>query len=232
MSNSTWQARFDDPAAVARYVDRGPPAFTPGHAGLLQMSGVLLAERMPPDGRILIVGAGGGLETRYLASFAPTWRFLGVDPAAAMVELARQIAGPVAGDRLELIQGTIADAPHGPFDAATCILVLGLLPDDGTKLTTLVEVRTRLKPGAPFILVDHCIDSAAPDFLRRLDRYAAYATASGIDEETVAMAKASVKTNTTMVAQKRNEILLAEAGFHDAEVFYVGMAWRGWVAYA
>ena len=27
-------------------------------------------------------------------------------------------------------------------------------------------------------------------------------------------------------------VLAHEAGFHDAEVFYVGMAWRGWVAYA
>ena len=32
------------------------------------------------------------------------------------------------------LEGTVTDAPSGPFDAATCILVLGLLADDGAKL--------------------------------------------------------------------------------------------------
>jgi tRNA (cmo5U34)-methyltransferase len=46
----------------------GPAAFTPGHAGLMQMISVLLAERMPEDGTVLVIGAGAGLETSYLGS--------------------------------------------------------------------------------------------------------------------------------------------------------------------
>jgi len=67
---TTKSSPYDDPEWVARYIHVGPPAFLPGHAGMLQMAGILLAERMPDDGRLLIVGAGGGLETRYLAGFA------------------------------------------------------------------------------------------------------------------------------------------------------------------
>ncbi len=84
-------------------------------------------------------------------------------PPEPMLELARATAGPVAGDRLSLIRGTVADAPKGPFDAGTCILVLGLVPDDAGKLALLKGAQQRLRPGAPFILVDQCIDRAAAD---------------------------------------------------------------------
>lgn len=223
---------FVDPDRVKRYIEHGPPAFMPGHGGMLQMVGVLLAERMPPAAELLVVGAGGGLETRYLAGIEPRWRFVGVDPASAMLDLARAVAGPVAGDRLTLIEGTVRDAPAGLFDAATCILVLGLIADDGDKLNLLVEAHRRLKPDAPFILVDQCIDRSAPDLERRLARYAKYALRSNVDAGTVANAKTAVRKLESMVPAWRNEELLREAGFHDAEVYYVGMAWRGWVAYA
>ena len=227
-----FQANFVDPEFVRRYVEQGPPAFAPGHAGLLQMTGVLLGEQMPHDGELLVIGAGGGLETRYLAEIEPAWRFTGVDPASAMLDLARTIAGPMAGDRLTLIEGTAADAPPGPFDAATCILVLGLVPDNGGKLALLQETRRRLHPGAPFILVDQCIDRSAPDAGRRFARYASYALRSGVNPDTVATAKAAVTNAQGMVPASRNEELLRESGFRDAEVFYTGMAWKGWVAYA
>lgn len=229
---SEFSANFVDPERVRRYVDQGPPAFAPGHGGLLQMIGVLLEESVPPDGTLLVVGAGGGLETRYLAGMEPGWRFVGVDPAPAMLDLARTVAGPAAGDRLTLIEGTVSDAPPGPFDAATCILVLGLVADDGSKLALLRETRLRLREGGAFILVDQCIDRSAPDAERRLTRYARYALRSGVDPRTVADAKAAMAALESMVPDWRNEDLLREAGFRNSEVFYTGMAWRGWLAYA
>lgn len=229
---SELHANFVDPERARRYTEQGPPAFAPGHDGLLRMIGVLLAETMPGDGQLLVVGAGGGLETRYLAGVEPGWRFVGVDPARAMLDLARAVAGPAAGERLVLIEGTVADAPEGPFDAATCILVLGLVPDNGGKLALLRETRRRLRHGASFILVDQCIDRYAPDAELRLARYASYALRSGVDAETVAKAQAGVAALESMVPDQRNEELLREAGFHGVEVFYAAMAWRGWIAYA
>lgn len=226
------RSNFVDPAKVKTYLESGPAAFAPGHAGLLQMVGVLLGERVPQDGVVLIVGAGGGLEARYLAGLSPSWSFVGVDPSSAMLDLARATATTAAGDRLRLIEGTAVDAPPGPYDAATCLLVLGLIADDGSKLATLRAVRGRLKPGAPFILVDQCIDRAAPDLETRLDRYAAYARLSGVADDVVANAREMVANLDSMVPASRNERLLQDAGFADVEVFYVGMAWRGWLAYA
>ena len=232
MAVSRLYANFVDPERVKRDIEYGPPAFAPGHGGMLQMIGVLLAESVPADGQILVVGAGGGLETRYLAGLESKWRFVGVDPASTMVELAQAVAGPAVGERLTLIEGAAPDAPDGPFDAATRILGLGLTADDGGKLALLEKVRRRLKPGAPLILVDQCIDRSAPDLERRLARYANYALRSNADADIVAKAKAAVGALESMAPDWRDEALLRDAGFRDTEVFYVGMAWRGWIAYA
>lgn len=229
---SAFQQHFADTEFVARYVDIGPSAFMPGHGGVLQMAGVLLAERMPSDGTILVVGAGGGLDTRALADAGAGWRFVGVDPAPKMLELARAFVGEEVNARLELIEGVVTDAPEGPFDAATLILVLGMIPDDGSKLAILTETRRRLRPSSPFILIDRCDDRDGQQFKRNVDRYAAYARASGVDAETVAGAYESQRANVGLVPPERNEALLSEAGFVDVELFYVGMNWRGWVAYA
>ncbi len=223
---------FEDTSFVDGYLQNGPPAFVPGHAGVLQMAGILLREHASADARVLVVGAGGGLDTRALAQAQPGFRFLGVDPAPPMLELARRVIGAELAPRVELIEGTVDDAPAGPFDAATCILVLGVLPDDGSKLSTLRGIRRRLRPGAPFVLVDHCLDRSAPDFERRLERYAAYASASGVDPEVVGNAKTHQRSNPGLVSFERDEALIDEAGFHDREPFYLGMAWRGWLALA
>jgi tRNA (cmo5U34)-methyltransferase len=223
---------FADPEKVAKYTTLGPPAFMPGHAGVLQMAGVLLAETVPTDGRILIVGAGGGLDTLALSKAGPDWTFVGVDPAPAMLDLARAVVGPEVNARLELIEGVAADAPPGPFDAATLILVLGMIPDDGSKLSLLRDIHQRLKPGAPFILVDRCGERDGLGFERDVDRYIAYATASGVDPSTLTSARESQRANKGLVPPQRNEALLIEAGFKTLEVFYVGMAWRGWIGYA
>ncbi|MFJ6023730.1 class I SAM-dependent methyltransferase [Brevundimonas sp. NPDC092305] len=222
---------FADPEFVARYVEKGPRAFMPGQPGVLQMAGVLLAERVPDDGHVLVVGAGGGLDTQAMAKAVPGWRFTGVDPAAKMLDLARHILGEEM-QRVELIEGGVEAAPDGPFDGATMILVLGILPDDGSKLATLRDIHRRLKPGAPFILVDRCDSAGNPQFDRNMDRYVAYAAANGVDPETLKTARASHRGNPGLVTAERDEALLAEAGFTDIESFYHAMNWYGWVAYA
>ncbi|MEM7412385.1 MAG: class I SAM-dependent methyltransferase [Myxococcota bacterium] len=227
-----FQVHFGDDSFVRGYLENGPPAFMPGHSGVLQMIGVLLRERAPADAHVLVVGAGGGLETRALAQQEPGFRFLGVDPAPRMLALAQEVIGAELAERVELLEGTVEDAPPGPFDAATCVLVLGLLPDDGTKSAILRGTRSRLRPGAPFVLVDQCLDRASDDFERRLDRYAAFARASGVDAEVVANARAALDANAGLVTPERDESLIDEAGFRDRELFYLGMGWRGWLARA
>lgn len=72
---------FSDPTAVSGYAER-TARIVPGLRDLHRMAGVLLAERAPPDARMLVLGAGGGLELKALAEMQPGWHFDGVDPSA------------------------------------------------------------------------------------------------------------------------------------------------------
>ncbi|HEX5737042.1 MAG TPA: hypothetical protein VFY22_00915 [Hydrogenophaga sp.] len=65
---------FNDPQAVANYA-QGPRRNLPGFDSLLQMSRVLLSERVTPEGRVLVVGAGCGLELEDMAKAHAVWQF-------------------------------------------------------------------------------------------------------------------------------------------------------------
>src|SRR3546814_18514877 len=81
-----------------------------------------------------------------MADAHPGWRFTGVDPAAPMLDLAAKIMGPDAA-RAELLEGTIDDAPIGPFDGATRLLTLPFL-DRAERIRPAAEICRRLQPGS------------------------------------------------------------------------------------
>ena len=221
---------FADPDFAARYVD-GPKRFVPGHQDMLRMSTQLLAEETPDEANMLIVGAGGGIELHHFAQAQPGWRFTGVDPSSQMLAIARRTLREFS-DRCDLVEGTIDAAPSGPFDGASCLLTLHMIPDDGTKLATLQAIRSRLRPGAPFAVVDHCLDKSDPRFDRKLDRYARFAKDSGAAPEDVARACEGIRQFVPMISREREEKLLAESGFSEIEMFYAGFLWTGWSARA
>lgn len=223
-------APFADPDFVARYLE-GPRRFVPGHQDMLRMSAMLLGEDAPEDAEVLVVGAGGGIELRHFAEAHAGWRFTGVDPSVQMLSVARQTLGALTA-RCHLIEGTIEAAPSGPFDAASCLLTLHMIPDDGSKLATLIAIRARLRPGARFVIVDHCLDRADPQFAIRLDRYARFALASGAPPEDVARACEGLRTVIPMISREREVALLERAGFGAIELFYAGFLWTGWTAQA
>lgn len=236
MSNDTrdgaqhFLSAFADPRAVACYAE-GPRRFVPDFAALHRMTGILLAERVPDEAVILVLGAGGGLELKALAESCPKWRFVGVDPSKAMLDLAARTLGPLA-DRVELIQGYIKDAPTGPFDAATCLLTMHFL-DANDRQRTGQALRDRLKPGAPFVAAHGSFPQGRPEERALwLSRYAAYAVASGADIEQASKARAAVEASVNMLTPEQDEAILRAAGFSDVSLFFAAFTWRGWVAYA
>jgi tRNA (cmo5U34)-methyltransferase len=178
-----------------------------------------------------VIGAGGGIELRHFASAHDNWRLTGVDPSAQMLAVARSTLGELAS-RCDLIEGTMDAAPARPFDAASCLLTLHMIPDDGSKLATLQAIRARLRPGAPFVIVDHCLDRTDPHFERKLDRYTRFALQSGAPSEDVVRACEGIRQSVPMISRKREAALLAEAGFREIEIFFAGLLWTGWSARA
>lgn len=225
----TTSFQFSDPEFVAQYAD-GPPRFVPGFADLHRMTTLLLAECAPQDAHILVLGAGGGLELRTFAEARPNWTFDGVDPASEMLKLAQRTLGPLAS-RVRLHQGYIDDAPAGPFDGATCLLTLHFVASEERR-RTVAEVRCRLKPGAPFVIVHASLPQGDEERARWLSRYAAFSKSSGVDPEQAEAARRRVQTSVNILAPEEDEAILREAGFSNVGLFYAGFVLRGWVAYA
>jgi tRNA (cmo5U34)-methyltransferase len=220
---------FSDPQAVARYAE-GPPRLVPGFADLQRMTTILLAERVPADGRVLVLGAGGGLELKIFAEAHPGWQFDGVDPAAEMLKLAEATLGPL-GARVRLHEGYIDTAPEGPFDGAACLLTLHFVPR-AERRSTLREIHRRLQPGAPFVVAHFSFPQARTGRETWLGRYAAFATSSGIEPAKAAAAGIAIGERLPILSPQEDEALLADAGFSDVTLFYAGFGFRGWVAYA
>lgn len=221
--------KFSDPAAIADYAN-GPRRYAPGLEALHRMTGILLAERVPDDAHILVLGAGGGLELSALAQAYPNWRFTGVDPAGPMLALAARAMGESA-DRATLIEGYIDEAPTGPFDGAVCLLTLHFL-ERAERIRTAAGIRARLKPGAPFVAAHSSFPQEPGARDRWLDRYAAFAIASGAPPEQAYGARASVAAALNLYTPEDDAAMLKAAGFRDVEQFYAAFTWRGWVATA
>lgn len=147
---------------------------------------------------------------------------------AQMLDLARRTLVELAV-RAQLHEGLIDSAPEGPFDGATCILTLHFI-ERQERLRTLREVRRRLKPGAPFVTAHFSIPRGEVDLW--MSRYAAFAISSGIERAQAEAARFGIAERLPILSPQEDEQLLREAGFTGISLFYVGFAFRGWVAYA
>ena len=105
---------FTNPDTTPSYADR-TRRLVPGYDEMQRMAGLLVAERAPADASILVIGAGGGAEIAAFARLQPQWRFVGVDPAQPMLELARETLGPQLMERVQLAQGLCRHGPRRPL---------------------------------------------------------------------------------------------------------------------
>nr|WP_045365190.1 class I SAM-dependent methyltransferase [Methyloceanibacter caenitepidi] len=218
---------FANPEAVASYAEDAPRK-VPGLADLHRMATLLLSEHAPAGAHVLVVGAGGGLELKSMATLRPDWRFTGVDPSRAMLDLARLAVVPFA-DRVNLVEGTVEGAPAGPFDGATCLLTLHFL-DRSERLRTLREIRCRLKPDAGLVVAHHA--PPGTDIEHWMARSAAFGDRDDCDWARARATGQTIAERLPLVDPAGEEELLREAGFSDVALFYAAFSFRGWVATA
>lgn len=216
-------------SAVNSY-NEGPPRQVPGYHDLHRMIALLLAETTPEDGRLLVLGAGGGQEIRTLAEAQAGWSFDGVDPSSDMLALAKTATAQYA-QRVRLFEGYIGDAPQGPYDAATCILTFHFIPYE-QRLETLTHIRKRLKTGAPFIAVHLSFPQNEPERSKWIARHVAYGLANGTDPAKVEGARQAIGSRLSILSPEEDFALMQEAGFSDVSLFYAGLSIKGWVGYA
>ncbi len=120
---------------------------------------------LPADARILVVGAGTAAEVRYLAPLHPGWRFTLVDPAPAMLDVARQHAEAEGfAERCTFHVGFVSSLPETPHDAATSLLVSQFLTDADDRQAYFRDIAARLKPGGLLFDADLAAERDGPDF--------------------------------------------------------------------
>ena len=221
---------FADASLIASYAEMAPRS-VPGYHDIHTMASVLLAERAPADAQVLVLGAGGGLEVKAFATAHPAWTFVAVDPAAPMLDLAVATLGPLAS-QMAIHEGYIDDAPDGPFDAATALLLLHLTERED-RLRTVAGVHHRLRPGAPFVVM-HVSYPQGDDIERELwlNRHVAYLATSGIDPTYVEKASAMVRQHMPALNPDEDRAILEQAGFTEVTQFFSAFTFRGWVGYA
>ena len=74
---------FDRRPALSDNYEQAPRWFIPGYDASHAMAAVLLRDRIGERGRILVVGAGGGVELSVFARECRGWTFTGVAPSDA-----------------------------------------------------------------------------------------------------------------------------------------------------
>ncbi|WP_439925847.1 class I SAM-dependent methyltransferase [Nitrobacter sp. JJSN] len=219
---------FSGPS-VSTYAE-GPPRQVPGFFDLHRMTTMLLTERVPENGRVLVLGAGGGLELKAFAESQPGWSFDAVDPSAPMLQLAEQMVGRHSG-RVRLHEGYIDDAPQGPFDAATSLLTFHFIPRN-ERLETLKQLHRRLKPGAPLVVAHISFPQTEPERSVWIARHVAFGARSDTSPAQMESSRQAIASRLSILAPEEEEAMLQEAGFSDVNLFYAGFSFKGWLSYA
>ncbi len=210
----------------------------PGVDALYALVGAVMECEAPSRGHILIVGAGGGRELETLGPSAKAFSFTAVDPSPDMMELAARYAQTArCADRTRFLVGDIsAAAIDESHDAATALLVMHFLPDDGAKLKFLTDIRARLKPGALLLHADVCFENDAA-FARYLPWFRAHAVSAGLDSaypHANAIIERGPETIRAMpiIGEERTRELFLEAGFDQMTPIYRGLWYALWAARA
>jgi tRNA (cmo5U34)-methyltransferase len=181
---------------------------------------------------LLVVGAGTGMELVNYAHANPDWCMLGVDPSTNMLAIASQkIQQNDLSEQVKVFQGYTHQLPGNPiYDAATAILVMHFVPDDGSKLEFLKSISQRLKPSAPLVLVDVFGEKGADELEQKISIMKCFWQEAGVPEKKVSELLEAFATGVYPISETRVIELLQQAGFANIIRFYTGIWVGGWVA--
>ena len=207
----------------------------PGYEALHGMAHSLLQTNLDESARLLVVGSGTGMELVNYCQQNPTWSLTGVDPSVEMMAIAvEELVSLGYRERVDLHTGYVSTLPETePMDAATLMLVMHFLPDDGSKLKLLKDIARHLKPGAQLILADLYGDRSKPNFAKLRKAWQALYF-SQLDDESRIKAEAnfqnSIDNSIYFITEARIIELLQTAGFDCVTEFYNAFLFGGWIA--
>jgi tRNA (cmo5U34)-methyltransferase len=203
----------------------------PAYHSIYELTQHLLRDKLDKEARILVAGAGTGKEMIDCLQNNPRWSFTGFDPAEPMLSIARKkVAAASLENRISLVRGLINDVAEKDFDAATSILVMHFLPDDGTKLNFLKGIADKLKPGALIVLVDLEGEIGSDEFITLKAAWKNQQIFKRGENDRVREEFVRREKEVHFIPQKRIESLLEEVGFIKIHKFFKAYLFGGYVA--
>ncbi|PMB32992.1 SAM-dependent methyltransferase [Fischerella thermalis CCMEE 5319] len=229
--NQTIDFDTNPTVAVSEYDNMARMAL-PGYEAMHTMVLACLRSHLPEKANLLIVGAGTGMELVRFAKGNREWQMLGVDPSANMLAVAQEkIQQHHLSEQVQLFQGYTHDLPTTTlYNAATSILVMHFIPDDGGKLAFLQSIAQRLQSSAVFILVDVFGKTNTREFEQTISFVKKYWAEMGIPPQKMAQLLERINDDVHLIGEARELELLQQAGFSNVMRFYTGLWVGGWVA--
>jgi len=174
---------------------------------------------------LLVVGCGTGTEVERFVHATEQWKITGIDPSPEMISQAFQNLNNF--ENVNLFQGTITDLNNSEkFGAATLLLVLHFLEDDGTKFNLLQNIAERLEINAPFILLD--ITGTKNQIKKNLN-ILKQLLPDNINEEDVNNRLHRIENELHVISEERLKKLLLETGFEIPVRFFQNSIYMGWI---
>ena len=219
--NGEWSNEYDDTAHK----------IIPAYHTIYALTQHLLRDRLNQKAKILVAGAGTGKEMIDCSQNNPHWSFTGFDPAESMLSIAqKKVEAASLENRILLIHGLIDDVAEKNFDAATSILVMQFLPDDGTKLNFLKGISDKLNAGALMVLVDLEGEIGSDEYNTFNAAWKNQQMLTRGDNDRVKREFSIRENEVHFIPQKRIETLLEEAGFFNIHKFFKAYLFGGYVA--
>ncbi|BBC72038.1 SAM-dependent methyltransferase [Altererythrobacter sp. B11] len=221
-------ARFFDRDMAAAY-DQRNSGLKPISDCLHFLTGLVLTD-LPDDARLLCVGVGTAAEILSLAQDHPGWSFVGVDPSAEMLEVARKrLEEAGLANRCELVAGYVEDVPEQGFDAVTAMLVAHFIPLPD-RPAFYSAIHQRLRPDGRFVSAEISCELDAPDFAAMLQDWGRVQARMGATEASLASLPDMLRNVLSVVSPGRTADLWNDAGFTPPVEFFQAFMIRGWHA--
>ncbi|WP_299156247.1 class I SAM-dependent methyltransferase [uncultured Tenacibaculum sp.] len=198
-------------------------AWIPNYSYFLSKLPDLLSETKNKD--LLVAGCGTGNEIVCFVKNSKQWSITGVDPSPEMIIQAKEKLKNY--NNVNLIKGVVSDVEKThKFGAATLLLVLHFMKDDGTKLSLLKSIAERLESNAPFVLLDITgTKKQLKDNLQVLKQL----LPNNLTEEDINNRFYRIENELNAVSEERLSELLIEAGFEAPVRFFQTSIYMGWI---
>lgn len=229
MPTSSPQSFFDQEQA-ARYDTRFAKLHPLWNALHLLTCGVLAG--LPPDARLLCVGAGTGAEILALAERFPGWRFVAVEPSAPMLALCRGKVSEVGiADRCEFHEGYLDSLPETkPFHAATSFLVSHFILETAQRCDFFRGIASRLAPGGILVSADLSADEIGEKQQKLMAVWRSLFEYAGLEGGDFERLFSSYRSDVALSFPRQIEAWMVSAGFDAPVEFLQTVLIRAWFA--